>query len=316
MRYLRFVILLLFFISCGKKENVNNDISRELIASIETITLLGDTLRSPQLKPGEALVNYEVAKTQSQNNLSNPDSLIWYGRRTAYLGYFQKAIEIFTTGIQKHPEDARFYRHRGHRFISTRQYDKAVEDFEKAVSLIEGKEDQIETDGLPNARNIPLSTLHGNVWYHLGLAYYLKNDMENALKAYSNRVVTQRYDDNIVSGGHWLYMINRRLDKENEANSIVNEVTKDMDIIENMAYHKMCLYYNGTLTEEDIKLTDTNEEDSHMDDVTLYSLGNWYLYDKQDTTGAKFYYDKLLKEGNKYSFAYLAGEADWTRIMR
>ena len=53
--------------------------------------------------------------------------------------------------------------------------------FQKAIELVAGNVDQIEPDGLPNKNNIPLTTLHGNIWYHLGLAYYLKNDMKNPI---------------------------------------------------------------------------------------------------------------------------------------
>ena len=221
------------------------------------------------------------------------------------MGYYKEAIKLFTLGIKNHPNDARFYRHRGHRYISTRQYDNAITDFEKAVQLIDGKTDQIEPDGLPNAKNIPLSTLHGNIWYHLGLAYYLKNDMNNALKAFNNRSVTHKYDDNIVSGGHWLYMINRRLNKIKESNTVIHEVQQDMDIIENMSYHQSCLFYKGMLKESDIVI----------DEVALYSLANWYVYEKNDTIKAKQYYQNLLSTGNPYSFAYIAGEADWIKLF-
>jgi hypothetical protein len=51
-------------------------------------------------------------------------------------------------GIEKHPEDARIYRHRGHRHITLRMLDEAIADFEHASQLIEGEEDQIEPDGI------------------------------------------------------------------------------------------------------------------------------------------------------------------------
>lgn len=193
-----YAILITSYIGCSKNSAKENIITPQ----IEAITLLGDTLVSPDVTKGNAFDKYLLAKTAYEEHTNNADFLIWYGRRTAYLGKYQDAISIYTEGIKKHPEDARMYRHRGHRYISTRQYNKAIADFEKAVTLIEGKEDIIEPDGLPNSRNIPLSTLHGNIWYHLGLAYYLQGDMQNALRAYSNRVVTERYPDNIVSGGH------------------------------------------------------------------------------------------------------------------
>lgn len=260
----------------------------------------------------EAEENYRVAKEKYLANPEDPDALIWYGRRTAYLGHYPEAIEIYSEGIEKHPNDARMYRHRGHRFITLRQYEDAIKDFEKAVTLIEGQEDQIEPDGLPNERNIPLSTLHGNIWYHLGLAYYLKNDMANALRAYSNRTVTERYDDNIVSGGHWLYMILRRVEKKEEAEAAIRAVNTEMDIIENRSYYKMCLFYKGLITKEDLKPEGAS---SPSNDVLSYGLGNWYLYDQQDTAKARDHYQYLLENGNKQSFAYLAAESDWNRLF-
>ena len=303
MKYFYLLSVSLALFSCNSYQNSKNHINPT--QTMETITLLGDTLSSPEIKKGKSFDQFKSAQITYFDNQNNAEALIWYGRRTAYMGYYKEAIKLFTLGIKTHPNDARFYRHRGHRYISTRQYDNAISDFEKAVQLIDQKKDQIEPDGLPNAKNIPLSTLHGNIWYHLGLAYYLKNDMNNALKAFNNRSVTHKYDDNIVSGGHWLYMIYRRLNKIEESIAVVNEVYQNMDIIENMSYHQSCLFYKGVLKESELVI----------DEVALYSLANWYVYEKNDTLKAKTYYQKLLSTGNPYSFAYIAGEADWVRLF-
>ena len=304
MKYISLIIITPILISCSFNQKTNND--HLLLQTTETITLLGDTLISPVIKEGESLDEFKSAQKIYFNNEDNSESLIWYGRRAAYLGYYQKSIDLYSEGIKKYPDDARFYRHRGHRYISTRQYDKAIKDFRKAIGLIDEKVDQIEPDGLPNKKNIPLTTLNGNIWYHIGLAYYLTNDMNNALKAFSNRSVSHKYDDNIVSSAHWLYMINRRLGDIEGADRIIDKVNSEMDIIENMSYHQSCLFYKGELKESQIVI----------DDVALYSLANWYMYEKNDTINAKKYYQKLLKNGNPYSFAFIAGESDWIRFFK
>ena len=304
MKYISLIIITQILISCSFNQKTNND--HLLLQTTETITLLGDTLISPIIKEGKSLDEFKSAQKIYFNNEDNSESLIWYGRRAAYLGYYQKAIDLYSEGIKKYPDDARFYRHRGHRYISTRQYDKAIKDFRKAIGLIDEKVDQIEPDGLPNKKNIPLTTLNGNIWYHIGLAYYLTNDMNNALKAFSNRSVSHKYDDNIVSSSHWLYMINRRLGDIEGAHRIIDKVNSEMDIIENMSYHQSCLFYKGELKESEIVI----------DDVALYSLANWYMYQKNDTLNAKKYYQKLLKNGNPYSFAFIAGESDWIRFFK
>jgi tetratricopeptide (TPR) repeat protein len=274
MKYFSLLSLSLALFSCDSYQASKSHINPPQV--IETITLLGDTLTSPELKESKSFDQFKSAQLNYFDNQDSPEALIWYGRRIAYLGYFKEAIKVFTLGIETYPNDARFYRHRGHRYISTRQYDKAINDFEKAVILIDQTIDQIEPDGLPNSKNIPLSTLHGNIWYHLGLTYYLKNDMNNALKAFTNRSVTHKYDD---------------------------QVNQEMNIIENMSYHQSCLFYKGLLEESELVI----------DEVALYSLANWYIYEKNDTLKAKEYYQELLK-GNPFSFAYIAGEADWVRL--
>ena len=262
---------------------------------------------------GKMFDNYKKAKKQFEDLPNSVETIIWYGRRTAYLGHFKNAISIYTEGIKKFPEEARLYRHRGHRYITTRSYDKAIEDFKTAAKLMKDKPNQIEPDGLPNAKNIPISTLKGNIWYHLGLAYYLKGDFENALWAYQQRDDVNTNNDNIVSEGHWLYMILKRMGRDNEAKTEIESITLDMDIIENVNYHKMCLFYKGLLKIKDLKIMG---DGSSSDDVFLYGIGNWYLYQKNDTTKAKKYFKRLLESGNPFSFAYLAAESDWEQLFK
>ena len=161
----------------------------------EAISFLGEALYSPA--PAASAID-EMRRSQDGLGELAPtdaDAIIWYGRRTAYLGRYRDAIRIFSNGIELHPEDARLYRHRGHRFISTRQLDEAIADLDYAAALVEGTEDEVEPDGMPNARGIPVSTLHSNIWYHLGLAHYLAGDYERAEWAYSQRAASAPNDD-------------------------------------------------------------------------------------------------------------------------
>ena len=275
--------------------------------SIEAISVLNDTLFSYPPENTNAFQNYKNAKAEFESDPDDVEKIIWYGRRTAYLGQYKNAIGIYTDGLTKHPDRARLFRHRGHRFISIRQYDKAIEDLERASGLIQGTPNQIEQDGIPNAQNKPISSLHGNIYYHLALAYYLKNDLNNAARVYKKRISTHQNDDNIVSAGHWHYMTLRRLGEEVLADEVLAEIEMDMDVIENMHYHNICLFYKGLIAEEDLHLVDT---DGKINEVFLYGLGNWYLYEKNDTVKTKSLFTRLLEEGNKASFAYLAAEAD------
>ena len=256
--------------------------------------------------------NLAAARAAYDANPNDADAIIWLGRRTAYLGRYAEAIEVFGEGIRKHPRDARIYRHRGHRWITLRQFDRAIEDLSKAASLIRGTPDQIEPDGLPNARNIPTSTLQSNIWYHLGLAHYLKGDFEKALSAYRECMAVSKNPDGVVSTSHWLYMTLRRLGRANEAEEVLGPISIDMDVIENTAYHKLLLMYGGDVAPDELeKGLDPNTVDGA---TMLYGIGNWWLYNGQPERARPIF--QRVTEGKQWSsFGYIAAESDLHRLQ-
>ena len=263
--------------------------------------------------PNEAaLKKYADAKADLEKHPQSADALIWYGRRTAYLGEYREAIEIYSQGIEKFPDDARFLRHRGHRYITVREYDKAVQDFEAAAALIQETEDTIEPDGMPNAMNTPVSSLHSNIWYHLGLAYYLKNDLKNALRAHREGIKVSHNGDKLVSTTHWLYMILRRLGREEDANKVLDPIQKNLQVIENMAYHRLCLFYKGELSLDDL----TDSKFSSMEnDAVAYGVGNWHLCNG-NREQAETVFQKILQKEGWASFGYIAAESDFAREFK
>lgn len=257
----------------------------------------------------ELLSKYKDYKQKYLSNVHNMESLIWYGRFAGYMGNYEEAINIYSAGIKKSPKDSRMYRHRGHRYITIRKFDEAISDLEKASELIKGTMNAKEPDGMPNARNTPVSTNHGNIYYHLGLAYYLKGDLPKALEAYLQCLETSTQPDNLVSATHWLYMIFRKLGRNEEAEQILNPINPDMDIIENFSYHNLCLFYKGILTESQLLNSDGP---AASNDATRYGIANWYSYNGRNDEAAKNM--KQIINGKSWaSFGYIAAEADLYR---
>ncbi len=237
------------------------------------------------------------------------DALIWVGRRQAYLARYDDAIATFTRGIETFPSDARFYRHRGHRYITTRQFPKAIADFEKAVALTRGKPDEVEPDGQPNARGIPTSTLQTNIWYHLGLAHYLTGNFEAAARAYDEDLKINPNDDNLVAVTHWAYMTARRLGRDAEAKRLLEPIRKDLNVIENGSYHRLLLMYKGEVPEAEIMKT----VDAGLELVTTgYGVGNWHFYNGR-VEEARAIWKKILDTDQKAAFGYIAAEAELRR---
>ena len=283
------LVLSLFLLQC--KLTVEKNQEDKISAEVE------------ELSPAE--INYIEAKAQYEAARDIPENLIWYGRRAAYLGNYDEAISLYSKGIEKYPEDPRFLRHRGHRYISTRQFEKAIADLKNAAAMIEGTENRIEPDGLPNARGIPVSTLHGNIYYHLGLAYYLKHEYKPAFNAYLKCRNSGSNADNIASSTHWLYMIQRRLGNEGKAIETLTPVQADADIIENFSYYKLCRFYQGELPLDSVQGT----AGSPSSDAMKYGLGNWYFYNGEREM-AKEIWQEILDGQSTNSFGYIAAESD------
>ena len=279
---------------------------------VQAISFLGDTLRQFPIAPA-VRARYEQqlaeARRSYERSPTNVDSIIWLARRLAYLGRIREAIDIYSKGIALHPDNPWLYRHRGHRYITLRELDNASADLERARALVAGKPDEVEPDGQPNALNQPIGTLHSNIDYHLGLAYYLQHDFVRALQVYRLEYANATNDDRRVSTGHWLYMSLRRLGLDQEAAAVVRSIRRDMNVIENDAYHRLMLLYKGELPVDSVLAMTPSGEMSVTDATAAYGVGNWHLYNGRRAE-AEAIFRRILAGGQWGAFGYIAAERE------
>ena len=279
----------------------------------EATSLLGGPLYAPEIPP-EARARLEEnlvkAKADYQKNPESADALVWLGRRTAYLGRYRDAIAVFTEGVEKFPNDARFYRHRGHRYLTVREIDNALADLEKAAALTKGQPDEVEPDGAPNPANIPRSTTQTNIWYHLGLGYYLKGDYARARRAWETCLELSQNDDMVVASSYWLYLTLRRQGDDAEALFVLQPIGAEMNILENHAYHSLLRLYKGQKKPEEIFHPQETDEVAR---ATLgYGVAQWYEQHNQSEKARALLQDII--QGKQWAaFGYLAAEADLAR---
>ncbi|MCB0640442.1 MAG: hypothetical protein KDC44_02330 [Phaeodactylibacter sp.] len=251
-----------------------------------------------------------IAFSNFQKDSTNLEAIIWYGRRLAYFYRYPEAIAVYTKGLQHHPEAPELYRHRGHRYLSTRRLDKAIQDFSTAARLAANRPIEIEPDGIPNKLNQPLSTLQFNIWYHLGLAHYIKHDFEEAIDAYKVCMSYSTNPDLLCATTDWLYMAYRRLGKTAEAAALLAVIQPDLEIIENTSYFNRLLMYKGLKAPQELLNLESTDEDAKLDLVTQgYGVGNWHLYNG-DTLQAQKVFGQVLATGYWPAFGYLAAEAE------
>ena len=268
----------------------------------EAFSLFGEPLFRAPLRPErkeEQEEEYREALGDYQKDPTKIENIIMLGRRTAYLGHHREANGIYSYGIAIYPSDPRLYRHRGHRFITIRRFDLAQSDFEKAAQLLENYDDSEEG-------------LAFNVWYHLGLAYYLQGKFKEALYAYKKCLDASYNDDRLVATSHWLYMTNKRLGKDDDAEQVLQAINEGMAIQENQFYYEALQMYKGLKTADE--LLEKAMSQGILGMITSgYGLGCWYLYNG-DTEKAREVYGNILSTGSWGAFGYIAAEADMHRL--
>lgn len=279
----------------------------------EARSLFGEPLFAPEPSPQQKPkldADLAAAKAAYDRNPNDSETIIWLGRRLGYLGRFREAIETYSTGIRLDPSNPKLYRHRGHRYITVREFDHAIADLEKASALIKGQPDEVEPDGAPNTFNKPRSTLQSNIWYHLALARYLTGDFAEAIPAYLECMKVSTNDDMHVATADWLYMTYRRLGRTAEAAKVLEPIREKMEILENTAYHRRLLMYKGLLKPEQV--LDPKETDPVQIATQGYGVGNWYLYNGQKDQ-ARQIFEKVRKGSDWAAFGFIAAEADLKR---
>ena len=255
---------------------------------------------------GQARRDFEAAPTE--------DHYIWLGRRTAYAGRYREAIAIYTEGLARFPASYRLYRHRGHRYISDRQFVRAIADFESAAELVRGRPLEVEPDGAPNKAGIPVSNTQFNIYYHLGLAHFLVRDFTKAEAAYRECLRWSKNDDSVVAVTDWLYMTLRRTGRAAEAARLLEPVRPGMLLLENGAYLDRLLMFKGTISEADFARTSPGETPPETA-IRDYGLGMAALW-RGDAARARELFARQAGSDAWSSFATIASEVELAALER
>src|SRR6267378_5581902 len=104
------------------------------------------------------------AESASAADPRNVDKIIALGVAQSSVRQYREAIETFNHGLAIAPNNALLYRWRGHRYLSVREFDKAMQDLQRGARLD--------------------STIYG-IWYHLGIVRFVKRDFAGAAQAFT-----------------------------------------------------------------------------------------------------------------------------------
>lgn len=309
-----FCLLPILWIACKPTSKSSDELIPipEIVG--EAISFLGDTLLRPEVELETFLQNdslLEEARAVFREDSTDLSAIIWYGRRLAYLHKYKEAIDVYTHGIRSHPESPELYRHRGHRFITIRQPDNAIHDLKQGATLAANRDMEVEPDGIPNKLDIPLSNLHFNIYYHLGLAYYLKADYSEAIISFQRSMQYANNPDLVVATTYWLYLTYLRTGDQDAIKGLLTDIHPDMEIIENNEYLRQLLLFQAGHNE--IIESDAPPE-SISSSTQQYGISCWHEANGRSSEADSIRRMILADDGWHY-FGYIAAEADAARKL-
>jgi len=282
----------------------------------EATSLQGQALIAPEIAPEQKKALDEKLAAATAAFVADPDSaesILWMGRRLSSVGRFREAIVAFSRGVARYPEDVRFLRFRGHRYISVREFDQALGDLSKAAQLIADQKlaDAPEPSDPGVAPAADASSLHYGVYYHLGLAHYLKGEYAAAEAAYRLCLKASGSSvDSQTGAQRWLYVTLRRLGRDTEAASLLAGVSSDTKAKDSTAYRDLLLLYKGMRTPAQLLALGKGD----LDHATYaYGVGEWLLLGGQKEQALDLF--REVARGRQWAaFGHIASEVELARV--
>ena len=281
-------------------------------AGPEAMSLLGVPLHASRDTAGLIA----QADAQLAADPDNVTRIINAGIARAAARRFNSAVEMYTRGIEKYPDEARLYRFRGHRYMSLRRFDDAVRDLERAVAL---------------------DSTNYDIVYHLALSYYLTQRYDDAVAAiekcmefaenqkwqaveearvnpiwYRSCMSLKTDDDARAAMYDWRYRALRRAGKRTEARRLARGIREGWTVGDNAPYYRALLFYRGVRDEG--STLDSLSAAGELAFVTgAYGVANWHLVEG-DTARARALFEQIVATDQWPAFGFLGAEVDLARL--
>lgn len=231
-----------------------------------------------------------IARAESAlaTNPKSVDLIIQLGIAQSGVRQYREAIKTFTRGIAIAPQNALLYRWRGHRYLSTRQFDRAMDDLTKGSRLD--------------------STVYG-IWYHLGIVRFARGDFAGAVAAFTRALPRAPDAAERAGATDWLWMSLSRAGRAAEAQALLD--SRPDSVPAGNAYEQRLRLYRGQ-TEPDSVITAADTSDVALATLS-YGVGNWYLV-RGDTARAHTWFKRSIRSGGWPAFGFIVSELELRRL--
>lgn len=220
----------------------------------------------------------------------NVDRLLALGLAQSAIRRYREAIETFTRGLEIDPDNAVLLRWRGHRYISTGDFDRALADLTRGNALD--------------------PKLYG-IWYHLGIARFAQGDFAGAADAFAHGQPLAPDDNEYAGSTDWRWMALSRAGRAEDAAQVLASMRGGLKITTATAYAQRLRLYAGQATPEQVV---TPADTAAIQVATLsFGVGNWYLV-RGDTAHARAWFGKAVASGGWPGFGFLLAERELAKL--
>lgn len=258
-----------------------------------TRTGVGQTVqyRSPAGVEYRSLADTGAIARAERARAANPADvalIIQLGQAQSAARQFREAIATFSSGLAIAPRDPMLYRWRGHRSLSVRELDRALDDLRRGFALD--------------------STNYG-VLYHLGIVWFARGDFARAADAFTRAQPFAPDAGELAGATDWLWMALSRGGRNAEARRMLDRRPDSLPV--NNAYARRLSLYRGQIGPDEVM---TAADTSDVAVATLsYGIGNWYLV-RGDTTRARTWFERSVQSGGWPAFGFILSEIELQRL--
>jgi tetratricopeptide (TPR) repeat protein len=201
---------------------------------------------------------------------------------------FREAIQTFTRGLKIAPNDPVLYRWRGHRYLSVRELDRALDDLTRGSRLD--------------------STNYG-IWYHLGIVRYARGDFARAADAFARAQPRSPDAGERAGATDWLWMSLARAGRAGEAQAMLDRRPDSLPATN--AYAQRLRLYRGQVGPDDV-ITAADTGDIAVATLS-YGVGTWYLV-QGDTARARAWFERSVGSSGWPAFGFIVSEIELRRL--
>ncbi len=259
--------------------------ARSGVQSVQYRSPAGVEYRS--LPDTEAVTNARTALAAEPRDVPR---IIDLGIAQSAARQFREAIATFTRGLEIDPDNAQLLRWRGHRYLSVREFDRALADLSRGARLDD--------------------TIYG-IWYHLGIVHYARGEFGAAAESFARAQSIAPDAAELAGSTDWLWMSLSRAGRGAEAKAMLDRRPESRLPAVSNAYTRRLQLYRGEIA-ADAVVTAADTDDVQI--ATLaYGAGNWHLV-RGDTAQARASFDRAIQSGGWPAFGFILSEVELRRL--